>query len=49
MGWLVGLVLLWSSRLWTTREKLFGTLIVPGGIATALLTGTKRRWPTYPP
>jgi hypothetical protein len=47
VGWLVGLVLLWSSRLWTTREKLIGTLIVPGGIATALLvlvlTGTKRR------
>lgn len=47
VGWLVGLILLWSSRLWTTREKLIGTLIVPGGIATALLvvvlTGTKRR------
>jgi hypothetical protein len=47
VGWLVGLVLLWSSRLWTTREKLIGTLIVPGGIATALLvlvlTGTKVR------
>jgi uncharacterized membrane protein len=47
VGWLVGLVLLWSSRLWTTREKLIGTLIVPGGIATTLLvvvlTGIKRR------
>ena len=47
VGWLVGLVLLWSSRLWTTREKLIGTLIVPGGIASTLLvlvlTGTKRR------
>ncbi len=47
VGWLVGLALLWSSRLWTTRDKLIGTLIVPGGIATALivivLTGTKRR------
>ena len=47
VGWLVGLALLWGSRLWTTREKLIGTLIVPGGIATALvfvfLTGTKRR------
>jgi len=47
VGWLVGLAALWSSRLWTTREKLIGTLIVPGGIATALLvvvaTGTKRR------
>ena len=35
MGWLIGLILLWSSRLWTTRDKLIGTLIVPGGIATA--------------
>jgi hypothetical protein len=45
VGWLIGLILLWSSRLWTTRDKLIGTLIVPGGIATALwiglvLTGT---------
>jgi hypothetical protein len=36
VGWLVGLILLWSSRLWTTRDKLIGTLIVPGGLATAL-------------
>ena len=36
VGWLIGLILLWSSRLWTTRDKLIGTLIVPGGIATAL-------------
>jgi hypothetical protein len=47
IGWLVGLVLLWSSRLWTTRDKVIGTLIVPGGIATALvvlfLIGTKRK------
>lgn len=45
VGWLVGLILLWSSRLWTTRDKLIGTLIVPGGIASAIwmvlvLTGT---------
>jgi hypothetical protein len=45
VGWLIGLILLWSSRLWTTRDKLIGTLIVPGGIATAVwlalvLTGT---------
>jgi uncharacterized membrane protein len=47
VGWLVGLFWLWTSRLWTTREKLIGTLIVPGGIATTLLvialTATKRR------
>lgn len=37
VGWLVGLILLWSSRLWTTRDKLIGTLVIPGGLATALL------------
>jgi hypothetical protein len=35
IGWLVGLILLWSSRLWTTRDKLIGTLITPGGTSTA--------------
>lgn len=35
VGWLVGLILLWSSRLWTTRDKLIGTLIIPGGLATS--------------
>lgn len=37
VGWLVGLVLLWSSRLWTTRDKWIGTLFIPGGYATALI------------
>lgn len=37
VGWLVGVVLLWSSGLWTLRDKLVGTLIVPGGLATAFL------------
>lgn len=34
VGWLIGLILLWSSRLWSTRDKLIGTFIVPGGLAT---------------
>jgi hypothetical protein len=33
IGWLVGVVLLWSSNVWTSREKLIGTLVVPGGLA----------------
>jgi HAAS domain-containing protein len=33
IGWLVGVVLLWVSETWTTREKLVGTLVVPGGLA----------------
>ncbi len=39
VGWVAGLVLLWSSRAWTTREKWIGTLIVPGGLATSALVG----------
>jgi len=37
VGWLVGVVLLWTSDLWTVREKLVGTLLVPGGLAIAPL------------
>jgi hypothetical protein len=36
LGWLVGVVLLWASEVWTTREKLIGTLVVPGGLALPL-------------
>jgi len=32
VGWLVGVVLLWTSDRWTTREKLLGTLVWPGGV-----------------
>lgn len=31
IGWFVGVVLLWISDVWNTRDKLIGTLIVPGG------------------
>ncbi len=44
VGWLVGVVLLWTSSLWRTREKVFGTLVVPLGpggflFAAAFLPG----------
>jgi hypothetical protein len=40
VGWLVGVVLLWTSRRWTTGEKLAGTLLVPRGPgAVALVAG----------
>lgn len=29
--WPVGVILLWASSAWTTRQKLLGTLIFPGG------------------
>lgn len=33
VGWIVGVVLLWVSRVWTTRDKLIGTFVLPGGLA----------------
>jgi hypothetical protein len=53
IGWIAGVILLWSSRAWTTRDKVIGTLIVPGGIAAFLPvlllagTATKTRCATY--
>ena len=36
VGWFVGVVLLWISDVWSTRDKIIGTLVVPGGLAGAL-------------
>jgi hypothetical protein len=38
-GWLAGLILLWSSRAWTTADKWVGTLVVPGGLAASVFVG----------
>ena len=35
VGWVVGVILLWSSRAWTTKDKLIGTLVLPGGLFTS--------------
>jgi hypothetical protein len=39
LGWFAGVVLLWGSRVWTLRDKLLGTLLVPGGLALPLFLG----------
>jgi hypothetical protein len=39
-GWFVGVVLLWASAAWSTRDKLIGTLVVPGGLALPGLLAT---------
>jgi hypothetical protein len=36
LGWLVGVTLLWISDAWTTRDKLIGTLVLPGGLLVPL-------------
>lgn len=33
VGWIAGVVLLWSSTAWRVREKVIGTLLIPGGLA----------------
>jgi uncharacterized membrane protein len=35
LGWIAGVILLWVSSAWGTREKVIGTLVVPGGLAAA--------------
>ncbi|QYC37705.1 hypothetical protein Nocox_00330 [Nonomuraea coxensis DSM 45129] len=37
IGWLIGLILMWSSRRWSFGDKLLGTLLVPGGLALPVL------------
>lgn len=36
VGWIIGVVLLWASELWTRRDKLIGTFVVPGGLLLPL-------------
>lgn len=39
VGWVVGVVLLWTSDRWSTRDKLVGTLLWPGGLGLFLAVG----------
>jgi uncharacterized membrane protein len=36
-GWLIGVILLWLSNAWNVRDKIIGTLFVPGGLGVSLL------------
>jgi len=42
LGWFIGVTLLWTSRAWTTRDKLVGTLLLPGGSSCPLGSGSSR-------
>lgn len=35
VGWLTGVLMLWTSSQWRTRDKIVGTLLLPGGFAPA--------------
>jgi uncharacterized membrane protein len=36
LGWIVGAILLASSNVWTSREKVIGLLLFPGGLLPAV-------------
>jgi uncharacterized membrane protein len=44
VAWPVGVILLWVSKIWTTRERLLGTLIPPGGYPGVLLMVSTFHW-----
>ncbi|HXY73514.1 MAG TPA: hypothetical protein VEM41_13330 [Actinomycetota bacterium] len=37
VGWIVGVVMLWVSKAWTVRDKVIGTLVLPLGLAPAVV------------
>jgi hypothetical protein len=39
IGWLVGVVLLWTSDRWTKSDKIIGTLVWPGGLGAVGVLG----------
>jgi hypothetical protein len=39
IGWLAGVILLWSSSTWKVGEKVLATLVVPGGPFGLLVLG----------
>jgi hypothetical protein len=36
LGWLLGVLLAWTSRIWTVRDKVIATLCPPGGFLPAI-------------
>lgn len=39
IGWFIGAGLLWISDRWTTRDKLVGTVLLPGGLTGVFVVG----------
>jgi hypothetical protein len=39
IGWIVGVILLWTSPRWLWGEKLLGTFVLPGGLLLPAFVG----------
>jgi hypothetical protein len=48
VGWLAGVLLLWTSPRWRWPDKLLGTLIWPGGLAGVALAALWEILPAIP-
>ncbi|MEU6374551.1 hypothetical protein [Streptomyces sp. NPDC046909] len=49
VGWLTGVLLLWTSQHWRFRDKVIGTALIPGGLAIPIfLTFAPERCTTTP-
>lgn len=40
VGWFAGVFLMWTSRGWSTLQKLVGTLVLPGGLLGVIILGS---------
>lgn len=40
IGWSIGLKMLWTSNTWEVRDKLLGTLVLPGGLLAPVVLAT---------
>jgi uncharacterized membrane protein len=50
LGWFVGAIFLLTSRVWSTRDKMIGLLLFPGGLLLpVLLLVTPTSGLTFPP
>ena len=41
IGWFVGVALLWTSDIWGRKDKLLGTLVLPGGLVALVVLLTR--------
>jgi hypothetical protein len=44
IGWVIGVVLVWMSDIWDTRDKWVATLLPPGGLFTGLIVSAMPVW-----
>lgn len=39
VGWILGVLMLWASNTWRTKDKVVATLLIPGGLFASFVAG----------